>query len=224
MVLAHRPSATAELRDREPGREGRNEEELRLTPPLALRFTRRPNWVGFAVVAAACAWTLSPRLAWAQEYGHVMGSVVPGRRALLLIPAALLPSALGPEVAFEAADRRDARFVLAWPFQLPIPLSKARMASHRAIAAVELALGTANGARWRGRAGYRYAGAVLMAGGGVGVDNAAWFLSPELGLRLPRLNPEPGFHPYATLVLRADVPPSSPEQSRLSLMVGWMAF
>ena len=183
---------------------------------------RRWRWLGLALFAAACAW-LSPRPAAAQEAEHVLGS---GSYAELLLaaPVVLLPSALGPEVAFDAAGRRDTRFVLAWPFQLPMPLSVGRMASHRAIAAVELALGSANGARWRGRAGYRYAGAVLMVGAAAGIDGAAWFLSPEIGLRVPRPNPKPGFHPYATLVLRADVPPSALDQPRVSLMVGWMIF
>jgi len=184
--------------------------------------SRRLGRPGLALFAAACTW-LSPWPAAAQEAEHVLGSVEPGW-LLLAIPVVLLPSALGPEVAFDTAGRRDPRFVLAWPFQLPLPLSASRMASHRAIAAVELALGTANDARWRGRAGYRYAGVVLMVGAGAGADGAAWFLSPEIGVRLPRRNTEPGFHPYATLVLRADVPPSSPERARVSLMVGWMIF
>ena len=178
--------------------------------------------LGLALVAAGITWTSSSPAA-AQEAEHVLGSGTPAQ-LLLAIPLVLLPSALGPEVAFESAGARDSRFVLAWPFQLPVPLSLGRLAPHRVLAAVELALGTADGTRWRGRAGYRYAGAVLMAGAGTGIDGAAWFLSPEIGVRLPRLNPEPGFHPYATLILRADVPPSSPERSRVSLMVGWMAF
>jgi hypothetical protein len=185
----------------------------------------RPGRPGVAVFLAACAWTVSPLPAAAQEAEHVLGSVAP-KGLLFVIPLALLPSALGPEVAFASAGGRDNRLVLAWPFQLPVPLSAARMASHRVVAAVELALGTGNGARWRGRAGYRWAGEVVMAGAGAGVDKAAWFLSPEIGVRLPRFNPqrEPGFHPYATLILRADVPPTSPERSRVSVMVGWMAF
>lgn len=174
-------------------------------------------------MVAAVAWALSSRPAAGQEAQHVLGSVA-SPKLLLAIPIVLLPSALGPEVAFDSTGGRDTRFVLAWPFQLPVPLSSGRAASHRVVAALELALGTANGARWRGRAGYRYAGAVLIAGAAVGVDAAAWFVSPEIGLRLPRLNPEPGFHPYATLILRGDIPPFSGERSRLSLMLGWMVF
>jgi hypothetical protein len=166
---------------------------------------------------------MSPARTAAQEAQHVLGSAVPGQ-LLLLAPLVLLPSALGPEVAFESGGGRDARFVLGWPFQLPLPLSAGRMAPHRALVAVELALGTSNGNLWRGRAGYRYAGSILMVGAGSGVDGAAWFLSPEVGVRLPRQYASVGFHPYATLVLRADVPFSSPERSRLSLMAGWMSF
>ena len=184
---------------------------------------RRGGALVLALIAGTYAWTMSPAPTAAQEAQHVLGSAAPGR-LLLVAPLALLPSALGPEVAFDSAGSRDPRFVLAWPFQLPVPLSDGRMARHRVLLAVELALGTANSTLWRGRAGYRYAGSILMVGAGSGVDGAAWFLSPEIGLRLPRGNLKPGFHPYATLVLRTDVPFASPTRSRVSLMVGWMIF
>lgn len=183
---------------------------------------RRVGRLGVALVVGACAWAVS-RAAAGQEVQHVLGSGV-SKDLLLAIPVILLPSALGPEVAFDSASRRDNRFVVAWPLQFPIPPSSGRETSHRAVAALELALGTANGARWRGRVGYRHAGDVLIAGAGAGVDAAAWFVSPELGVRLPRRNTEPGFHPYATLILRGDVPPFSGERTRVSLMLGWIAF
>jgi hypothetical protein len=180
------------------------------------------RFVRAALVAAACGLMSAPPPASAQGVENALGDAMLGK-LLLLFPLLLLPSAIGMEHAFDEKTIPDGRLLLGWPVQWPLSV-RGDISPHRAVAAVEIATGARDRTFWRVRAGYRYAGSRLMAGGGVGVDGAAWVLSPEIGLRLPRRKSHHGIHPHAMLVMHTDVPPTEPGHPRVSLTIGWALF
>ena len=138
--------------------------------------------------------------------------------APLLVPILLAPSSLGPEWSLEKNEPNDFRFILGWPFQIPIPLGSEPTLMHRVALAPEVALGARNKAVLRGRLGYRFGYSWFFAGLGVLGDKSAPFLSPELGLRYP---PSRGDFDFGgALYLRSDVDPDG--VVRLSAQLGWV--
>jgi hypothetical protein len=167
-----------------------------------------------AVVFAVCCLA---RHAAAQGAEHAAGEAF-GHAAASAAPLLLAPSSVGPEARSVNGKSADGRFVLAWAMQLPLPVGEKYR--HRLTLAPEIALATANHAVFRFRAGYRFGWKVLVAGAGLGGDADAFFVSSELGLRLPLPDPR-DFSLGALLLLRGDWEPGQGGR-RLSLMLGWV--
>jgi hypothetical protein len=114
-----------------------------------------------------------------------------GAAALTVVVMSLLP-AVGPEVRFRTDSWVETRFVLAWPFQIPLG-PPAPSSPHRVVIAPEFVSfsSAADGGNedtfLRFRAGYRYVHReVFIAGLGATFDvESTVSVSPELGFRTP---------------------------------------
>ena len=152
----------------------------------------------------------------AQGAEHAAGDALAGAAAPAVV-LMLLPSSAGPEIVFRRDGTTDTRFILAWPFQIPLDHDFRT----RLVLAPEVAIGAANDAVVRGRAGLRLGDSFWIAGLGLAFDKESAYLSPELGIRLPRRHDHDDFQLGATLVLRTDVPLRENPEPRVSALVGW---
>lgn len=169
-----------------------------------------------AAVFLVLAGTGRPARAQGAEkaYGKAMEDMAP-----LAVAFMLLPSSLGPELAFPKAEPTDLRFIIGWPFQIPLPFGKKPTFDHRIALAPEVALGARNKAVFRGRLGYRFGHAWFFGGVGFLADKSAVFVSPELGVRYP--SEESDFMPGGALTFRCDVEPRD-AIVRMSAQLGWV--
>ena len=173
-----------------------------------------------AVVVSLALW-VGEFLAHAQGAEHAFGE---GMRdaAVLAVPLLLAPSNIGPEVRLPRGQGvADFRFVLGWAMQFPLPLGRGPTKMHRLTLAPELAIGTSDHAIFRFRGGYRFGWRMLVAGLSIGGDRTSAFVSPELGIRIPRAPDE--FALGALLTARCDLEPKD-GTVRLSMMLGWVAL
>jgi hypothetical protein len=144
--------------------------------------------------------------------------------AVLAIPLLLAPSNIGPEVRFPRGQGADFRFVLGWAMQVPLPFGKnpkSPTMAHRLTLAPEVALGTADHAIFRFRAGYRFGWRMLVTGLGIGGDKTAAFVTPEIGLRFPSFPKDSDFTLGGLLAARCDLEPRD-GTLRVSIMLGWV--
>ena len=132
----------------------------------------------------------------------------------------LLPSSAGPEMVLRGDGTTDTRFIVAWPFQIPLDHNLRT----RLVLAPEIAIGAANDAVVRGRGGLRFGDSFWLAGLGVAFDKEGPYLSPEVGIRLPRRHDKEDFSFGVTLVLRVDVALSENPEPRGSAQIGWTLF
>jgi len=169
---------------------------------------------GLLVLAAA-----KPAAAQGAEraYGEAMEDA-----ALVLIPLLLVPSSVGPELAFAKNQSNDLRVILGWPFQIPLPFGKNPTLSHRIALAPELALSARDHALFRGRGGYRYGGPWFLLGAGLLADKTGLFVSPEIGLRYPEAKKDE-FSFGGVLIFRSDVR-TKDGAVRLSAQLGWVVL
>jgi hypothetical protein len=158
------------------------------------------------------------RVAHGQGAERAFGAAM-GDAAGAVIPLLLLPSNVGPEFRFPRGGGADFRFVLGWPIQFPLPFGRHPTLAHRLTLAPEVAIGTTEQAVFRGRGGYRFGWRMLTAGLSVGADKTAFFVTPELGLRLPRAPDDFAFG--GLLTARCDLEPAD-KVVRLSVMFGWV--
>jgi hypothetical protein len=150
---------------------------------------------------------------------HAIGSAL-GDAAIAIIPFLLVPSSVGPEFRFPPEESSDFRFVLGWPFQIPLPFDSHAPLTHRLAIAPEVALGAADHAVFRGRLGYRFGGRWFVAGLGAGADKTAVFISPELGIRYPETN-DSDLEFGGLLGTRFDYEPAH-DAFRVSVTLGWV--
>jgi hypothetical protein len=172
-------------------------------------------------------------------------------RVLTLIGAALslVPAGLGVDGAVGATAVDGARFVLAWPFQLPLALRDQRLrtatfSADRVVLAPGLAFGPQWGAARRAdearertdvtfvaRVGYRYVGHPgggwfgVLAGAGTGVEfwpSVRASFSPEIGLHLGACCGDAAA--VVTVVLRGDAWFVGDNRVRLGAAVGWAFY
>jgi hypothetical protein len=142
--------------------------------------------------------------------------------ALVMAAAVLLlPSSTGPELASRNHESADFRWVIAWPFQIPLPFNNHVGFVHRVVLEPQVAFGAADKAVFRGRIGYRYGYRGFVAGLGAGADRSALFVSPEVGVRLPPLKTNADFDFGALFVFRCDIEPRG-LGVRTSAMLGWV--
>ena len=141
-----------------------------------------------------------------------------------MVMLSLLP-ALGPEARFRADSWVETRFVLAFPFQIPLGGPLGPSGRHRLVLAPEFVAfsSAADGGNddtfLRLRAGYRFVHAgILIAGLGTTFDvESTVSLSPELGVRTPG---------YASLFAIARLERSLIEDDplRANLLVGFSIY
>lgn len=171
---------------------------------------RRLRRLGAVVALALCS---ASSVAHASDAADAMGQAYV-KAGLLALPLLLVPSNIGPEVRFQPGLGPDFRFVIGWPFQIPLE----HTLKHRLMIAPELAFGTTDGALFRGRGGYRFGWRMLVAGLGIGADKQAFFITPELGVRFPSAE-RADFG--GLLAMRCDLE-TTDKIVRLSVMIGWV--
>jgi hypothetical protein len=134
--------------------------------------------------------------------------------------AVLLPSEYG--VAIPTADAAGTNFVLGWSLQIPVSAWFGdHTMSHRVVGGLDL-LPHADGADWRGRVGYRYAGRHAFAGLGVAIDGAGGSLSPELGLKFLHADKaDYDIDMSLHLLARAEIAPESGHVRGATILFGW---
>ncbi len=183
------------------------------------RLFRCSLFLSSAAVLLVCT---ASRRAVAQGATNALGDGMK-EMALLAAPLLLIPSSVGPELALKKREPSDIRFILGWPFQIPLPFGKEPTMMHRIALAPEVALGARNHAVFRARLGYRFGYRWFFAGAGFLFDKSAVFVSPELGVRYPPGDPDGDIVPGGALYLRSDVEPRD-GIVRLSAQIGWVVL
>lgn len=136
--------------------------------------------------------------------------------AVLVILGAAIPSEFGAFV-----PDRDAKFLLGWAWQVPLPMAP----HHRIIGGVDYIFGdVADHAR--GRIGYRYDRRYLIGGVAAAFDNDGMSWSPEVGVKFLHFDADKDAlaDPSLHVLVRANVAATFDRFIGLTILLGWSIF
>ena len=145
---------------------------------------------------------------------------------LLLLVIAAAPANLGADIP--ASDPGNGtQFVLGWSWQFPVPPFRngdLARSDHHLLGGFDYLPENASG-HFRGRFGYRYSHARLIAGL-TAAFGGGWTWSPELGIKLAHSSePEPPpIDPSLFLLARANVAADLGRFDGVAVLIGWSLF